>query len=138
MQAVGWGIFETIHDQLNPASMALSLKKYSSRYHGAIGMAWLNQVVANRQTISRYITGTIQTFVDAVIQPDATGQIIRVARRFDNANSPNNDKILNRVGFYHTDGEGFRIYMVLTETYKNELCKGFDQRTVTRVLLQAG
>ncbi|CZG88109.1 Superfamily II helicase and inactivated derivatives [Legionella pneumophila] len=28
--------------------------------------------------------------------------------------------------------------MVLTETYKNELCKGFDQRAVTRVLLQAG
>ncbi|WP_131777953.1 DUF927 domain-containing protein [Legionella bozemanae] len=199
----GMGIFETIHDQLSPASMASSLKKYSSRYHGAIGMAWLNQVVANRQTISRYITDTIQTFVDAVIQPDATGQIIRVARRFalvaaagelasqfgltgwqkgesfhaaktcfiawqdafgvdgqredraimaqvraffeshgasrfDNANSPNNDKILNRAGFYQTDNEGFRIYMVLTETYKNELCKGFDQRTVTRVLLQAG
>ena len=51
--------------------------------------------------------------------------------------SPNNDKILNRAGFYPTDGEGFRIYMVLTETYKNELCKGFDQRTLTRVLLQA-
>ncbi|HAT1773475.1 TPA: DUF927 domain-containing protein [Legionella pneumophila] len=196
------GIFETIHDQLSPASMALSLKKYSSRYHGAIGLAWLNQVVANRKTISRYITDTIQTFIDSVIQPDATGQIIRVARRFalvaaagelasqfgltgwqkgesfhaaktcfmawqdtfgvdghhedraimaqvraffeshgasrfDSANSPNNDKILNRAGFYHTDGEGFRIYMVLTEAYKNELCKGFDQRTVTRVLLQA-
>lgn len=38
--------------------------------------------------------------------------------RFDNANSPNNDKILNRAGFYQTDS--------------------FDQRTVTRVLLQAG
>ncbi len=165
------GIFETIHDQLSPASMALSLKKYSSGYHGAIGRAWLNQVVANRQTISRFITDTIQSFVDIVIQPDATGQIIRVARRFalvaaagelasqfgltgwkkgesfhaaktcfiawqdafgvdghredraimaqvraffeshgasrfDNVNSPNNDKILNRAGFYHTDGEG--------------------------------
>ncbi|CZH54810.1 inner membrane protein [Legionella pneumophila] len=76
------GIFETIHDQLSPASMALSLKKYSSRYHGAIGLAWLNQVVANRQTISRYITDTIKTFIDLVIQPYATGQIIRVARRF--------------------------------------------------------
>lgn len=43
-----------------------------------------------------------------------------------------------KTGFYHTDSQGFRIYMVLTETYKNELCKGFDQRAVTRVLLQAG
>lgn len=197
------GIFETIHDQLSPASMALSLKKYSSQYHGAIGMEWLNQIVANKQTISRWITNIIQTFVDTVIQPHATGQIIRVARRFalvaaagelasqsgltgwqkgesflaakkcfiawqdsfgidghredrtimaqvraffeshgasrfDNANSPNNDKIINRAGFYQTDDEGFRIYMVLTEAYKNELCKGFDQRTVTKVLLQAG
>ena len=27
----GMGLFETIHNQLSPASMALSLKKYSSR-----------------------------------------------------------------------------------------------------------
>lgn len=43
-----------------------------------------------------------------------------------------------KTGFYHIDSQGFPIYMVLTETYKNELCKGFDQRAVTRVLLQAG
>ena len=197
------GVFEAIHGQLSPASMALSLKQYTGRYYGVIGMEWLHQVVAKQQIIGRYITNTIQHFVETVIQPDATGQIIRVARRFalvaaagelasqfgltgwekgeslraaqncftawqgafgidgnredraimaqvraffeshgasrfDNANSPNNDKILNRAGFYQTDSEGFRIYMVLTEVYKNELCKGFDQRTVTRVLLQAG
>ncbi len=197
------GVFETIHDQLSPASMALSLKQYTSRHYGTIGMEWLNKVVAHRQKISRFVTDTIQNFVDTVIQADATGQIIRVARRFalvaaagelasrfgltgwregealeaaqkcfaawldafgadgnredraimaqvraffeshgasrfDSANHPNNEKIINRAGFYQTDNEGLRIYMVLTEVYKNELCKGFDQRTVTRVLLQAG
>ncbi len=197
------GLFETIHDQLSPASMALSLKQNTRQYYGAIGIEWLNQVVTHRERVAKFVTDTIQTFVDAVIHPGATGQIIRVARRFalvaaagelasqfgltgwqkgesfhaaktcfmawqdafgvdghredraimaqvraffeshgasrfDNANSPNNDKILNRAGFYHTDSEGFRIYMVLTETYKNELCKGFDQRSVTRILLQAG
>lgn len=60
------------------------------------------------------------------------------ASRFDSANHPNNEKILNRAGFYQTDSTGLRIFLVLTEVYKNELCKGFDQRTVTRVLLQAG
>ncbi|KTD35194.1 inner membrane protein [Legionella israelensis] len=197
------GIFETIHDQLSPASMALSLKQFTSQYYGVIGMEWLNKVVTHRQKIVRFITDTIQNFVDAVIQPDATGQIIRVARRFalvaaagelasrfgltgwkegesfaaaencftawldafgadgnredraimaqvraffeshgasrfDSANHPNNEKIINRAGFYQTDSEGLRIYMVLTEVYKNELCKGFDQRTVTKTLLQAG
>ena len=76
------GIFETIHDQLSPASMALSLKKYTSRYHGAIGQAWLNQVIANRQTISRLITDTIQTFVDAVIQLSLPGRPLGFGSNF--------------------------------------------------------
>ncbi len=199
----GMGVFETVHTQLSPASMALSLKKYSSRYHGAVGMAWLQQVVANRQMIGRFIADTINRFIETVIQSNATGQIIRVARRFalvatagelasqfgltgwskgeafqaaqqcftawldafgtegnredrvimaqvrgffeshgasrfDNVRSPNCEKIQNRAGFYHTDDEGFRVYMVLTEVFKNELCKGFDQRMVTKILLQAG
>ncbi|QDP72140.1 DUF927 domain-containing protein [Legionella israelensis] len=199
----GMGIFETIHDQLSPASMALSLKQFTSQYYGAIGIEWLNQVVTHRQKIARFVTDTIQNFVDTVIQSDVTGQIIRVARRFalvaaagelasrfgltgwkegesftaaqkcftawleafgsdgnredraimaqvraffeshgasrfDSANHPNNEKIINRAGFFQTDSEGLRIYMVLTEVYKNELCRGFDQRTVTKVLLQAG
>ncbi|MHA3320703.1 DUF927 domain-containing protein [Legionella pneumophila] len=197
------GIFEMIHDQLSPASMALSLKELTSRYYGAVGLEWLNKVVTHRQKITRYMSNIIQEFVDAVIKPDSTGQIIRVARRFalvaaagelasqfgltgwnvgvslaaakicftawleafgadgnredraimaqvrsffeshgssrfDSANHPNNEKIINRAGFFKTDSEGFRIYMVLTEVYKNELCKGFDQRTVTKTLLQAG
>lgn len=197
------GVFEMIHEQLSPASMALSLKEYTGRYYGAVGLAWLNKIVAYRQKIDGFITKTIKTFVDAVIQPEATGQIIRVARRFalvaaagelasrfgltgwaqgesliaakqcfsawqdafgtdgnredraimaqvraffeshgasrfDSVNHPNNEKIINRAGFFQTDSTGLRIFMVLTEAYKNELCKGFDQRTVTRVLLQAG
>ncbi|SCY58164.1 protein of unknown function [Legionella israelensis DSM 19235] len=78
----GMGIFETIHDQLSPVSMALSLKQFTSQYYGAIGIEWLNQVVTHRQKIARFVTDIIQNFVDTVIQSDATGQIIRVARRF--------------------------------------------------------
>lgn len=199
----GMGIFETIHDEASPASLALSLNKSASRYYGAVGMDWLQQVVANQHGIGRFITSILQKFIDVVIKPDSNGQIIRVARRFalvaaagelaskfgltdwqegeslraaracftawqdvfgtdgnredraimaqvraffesygasrfDNVRSPNNEKILNRAGFYQTDDEGFRIYMVLTEVFKNELCKGFEQRTVTKTLLQAG
>jgi putative DNA primase/helicase len=36
------------------------------------------------------------------------------------------------------DDEGCRQFMILPEVYKNELCKGFDQRMVTRVLLNFG
>jgi len=79
---VGMGIFENIHNQLSPASMALSLKQYTSQYNGAIGVDWLKQVVANQPSITRDIGGGIQNFVDKVVWPEASGQIIRVARRF--------------------------------------------------------
>jgi putative DNA primase/helicase len=76
------GIFETIHNQLSPASMALSLNQYSSQYYGAVGMAWLKQVVAKCQIIGSFITDTIKSFNKTVLQPNASGQVIRVARRF--------------------------------------------------------
>jgi uncharacterized protein (DUF927 family) len=199
---LGMGIFENIHDQLSPASMALSLKDYASRYYGTVGSAWLQQVVANQQTIKRDLSDLIKNYVDTMIPFDATGQVMRVARRFalvaiagelattygltgwiegesfraaytcfttwlevfgstgnredraifaqvrsffeshgasrfENAKSPNADRVQNRAGFYKTDDEGFRVYMVLAEVYKNELCKGYEQRMVTRVLLDA-
>ncbi len=199
----GMGLFETLHQQLSPASLALTLKNYSSKYYGAVGETWLQFVVTNQDVLARLLNQGIQQFVDTVIDSDVTGQVIRVARRFalvgaagelatqfnltgwqkgesyaaakkcfkawllafgdkgnredraikaqvraffelhgasrfDNANAPNNEKVVNRAGFYRTDDQGFRRFMVLTEVYKNELCQGFDQRTVTKILLECG
>lgn len=199
----GMGIFETIHNQISPAAMALSLKESTNQFYGTVGMAWLQNIVASRQTFIPAITNIIKQFVDKVIDEKATGQITRVARRFalvatagelatqfgltgwqsgesfkavkkcfeswqeafgtegnredrailsqvraffetygtsrfDNIKDPNNERIHNRAGFYEVDGAGYRQFMVLPEAYKNELCKGFEQRMVTRVLLNAG
>lgn len=60
------GLFEKIHNQLSPATMALSLKEYSSKYYGAVGMAWLQQVVANQQSIATDIADAVQEFVNSV------------------------------------------------------------------------
>ena len=197
------GIFEKIHNQLSPATMALSLKEYSSKYYGAVGMAWLQKVVANQSSIATGIADAMQEFVNSAVLPDSTGQIIRVARRFalvavagelasqygltgwqegestyaaykcyrtwlehfgiegnkedrailaqvraffeshgasrfDNIRTPNNERIQNRAGFYCTDDAGFRVYMVLTEVFKKELCLGFEPRMVVRVLMNEG
>ncbi len=197
------GIFENLHNQLTPATMALSLKEYSNQYYGAVGMAWLHRVVANRLTITTAISNMTKQFVDKVITDDANGQIIRVARRFalvgaagelasqfgltgwergeafratqkcfqtwledfgsecnregraimaqvraffetygasrfDSIREPNNERILHRAGFYQTDNEGYRLFMVLPEVFKNELCKGFEPRMATRILIDAG
>lgn len=200
---MGMGIFEHLNEQLSPASMALSLKQYTNQYHGAVGVEWLKQVVANQPSITRDIGDSIQAFVDKVVWPDSSGQIIRVARRFalvavagemasqygltgwkegealhaayvcfqawldvfgeegnreerailsqvrgffeahglsrfENIKHTNQERIPNRAGFYMTDNEGFRLFMVLTEVFKNELCKGFEPKTVVHVLLNAG
>lgn len=199
----GMGLFENIHNQISPAAMAITLKESTSQYYGAVGMAWLERIVANRQTIIPTISNLTKQFVDKVISQEATGQITRVARRFalvaaagelatqfgltgwqrgesfqavhkcfqswqetfgtegnredraimaqvraffetygtsrfDNVREPNNERIINRAGFYKTDDDGFRVYMVLPEVFKNELCKGFEPRMVTRILLNAG
>ncbi|STX50977.1 inner membrane protein [Legionella busanensis] len=197
------GIFENIHNQLSPATMALSLKEYSGKYYGAVGLEWLKKVVANRQAIASKINGLIQEFINKLAIANATGQIIRVARRFalvaiagelashygltswekgesfsaaqkcfnvwldafgsegnredrailaqvraffeshgasrfDNVRTPNNERVLNRAGFYSTDDEGYRVYMVLTEVFKKELCQGFEPKMVVRVLMNEG
>lgn len=199
----GMGLFENIHNQISPAAMATTLKESTSQYYGVVGMAWLKQIVANRQTIIPAISNMTKQFVDRVISQEATGQITRVAKRFalvaaagelatqfgltgwqrgesfqathqcfqswqetfgtegnredraimaqiraffetygtsrfDNVREPNNERIINRAGFYKTDDAGFRVYMVLPEVFKNELCKGFEPRMVVRILLNAG
>jgi len=60
------------------------------------------------------------------------------ASRFDSANSPNNNIIHQRAGFYRTDDQGFRLYVVLSEVYRKEICQGFEPKMVNQVLLNAG
>ncbi|QDP71546.1 DUF927 domain-containing protein [Legionella israelensis] len=200
---LGMGIFENLHNQLSPASMALSLNQYTSQYYGAMGVEWLKKVVANQPSITKLIGDSIQSFVDRFVLPKASGQIIRVARRFalaavagevatqygltgwdegeafkasyacfrewldafgeegnreeraildqvsgffeahgtsrfENINQTNKERISNRAGFFTTAENGDRIFLVLTEVFKHELCKGFEPKTVVRVLLNAG
>jgi putative DNA primase/helicase len=51
---------------------------------------------------------------------------------------PLNDRVtINRSGFRRWSEVGQEFY-VLPEAYKREVCAGFDQRTVTKVLIEAG
>ena len=45
--------------------------------------------------------------------------------------------IHNRAGFYR-DVHGERQYLVLTEAFKNEVCRGFDSKWAAKVLVKAG
>lgn len=49
-----------------------------------------------------------------------------------------NRTIINRAGFVRRMADGAREFLVLPEAYRRELCMGFDQKTVTRTLVDAG
>lgn len=52
--------------------------------------------------------------------------------------TPSNDRVTsNRAGF-RKGGEGGEEFYVLPGAYKSDVCMGFDPRTVTKVLIEAG
>lgn len=60
------------------------------------------------------------------------------ASRFEDVTATTNQRIPNRAGFYRTDANGAREFMVLPEAFKRDVCQGFDVKTVTAALLKAG
>ena len=197
------GIFEKLHEQPNPAKLAIALKEAANRSFGAVGIVWIRKVVNNRQQLVSVLLNQMQQFIEQVTNTNHSGQIQRVARRFalvavagelasqfgltgwakgvthqaaekcfkdwledfgcngnredraifsqvrgffeshgasrfDSTREPNNERIHNRAGFYKTDDEGFRVYMVLSEVYRKEICQGFEPKMVSKVLLNAG
>ncbi|MCZ4762350.1 DUF927 domain-containing protein [Legionella pneumophila] len=197
------GLFEQLHDHINPASLSLALKEAANQYHGAVGLAWLHKIVQHRAELIPLLTNKIQQFVAKVTKPDHSGQIQRVARRFalvamagelathyeltgwkqgaacqaaekcfntwledfgecgnredrailsqvraffekegasrfESENHPNSERLYNRAGFFQTDKQGYRIFMVLSEVYRKEICQGFEPKMVNKVLIDAG
>lgn len=58
------------------------------------------------------------------------------AGRFENKDANTDDqKILNRAGFYRADDRGRKDYFVLPEIFKNEVCAGFDHRLAAKILV---
>jgi putative DNA primase/helicase len=57
--------------------------------------------------------------------------------RFSDVADTTNRVTINRAGFRKSTSEG-QEYYVLPEAYKREVCAGFDMKTVTKVLIDAG
>ena len=75
---------EPIKSAIDPNinSNAAKVCNYASRYHGAVGLAWLRAIVSNQSQLADFITDGIQQFVDEFTAKGMSGQVLRVARRF--------------------------------------------------------
>lgn len=54
--------------------------------------------------------------------------------RFEDIASRHEQRVANRAGFYRKDVDGEREYLVLPETFKREVCAGFDLKHAIKVL----
>jgi len=60
------------------------------------------------------------------------------ASRFEDVTATTDQRIPNRAGFYRPDAGGAREFMVLPESFKRDVCQGFDVKTATAALVKAG
>jgi len=78
----GLGAFECLNGQPSAAALALALKDAAARNFGAVGVEWLEHLVRDRAGLADKISALAQTFVSENTAENASGQTIRVARRF--------------------------------------------------------
>ena len=60
------------------------------------------------------------------------------ASRFEDVGASIDQRVINRAGFYRSGMEGTREFLVLPESFKRDLCAGFDQKAATQCLLAQG
>ena len=60
------------------------------------------------------------------------------ASRFEDVRATDGQRIINRAGFFRTDDNGTREYLVLPEAFRSELCKGRDRKVAEKLLVSKG
>lgn len=114
--------------------------------------------LATRANITGWQTGTAFTAVQKVFNQWLDGfeqvgdfenrELIAHVKAFFEANESSrfetitpdpdqNEKIINRVGYWKIDN-GNKIFYVLSEQFKKEICKGYDSKKVAKILLAHG
>ncbi len=89
-------------------------------------LAWLEGFgVGNRE--ERTILDHVRLFIE-----------MHGASRFENINASDEQRIPNRAGFYRRHSENDREFLVLSEVFKHEVCAGFDQKNMIKILINNG
>ncbi len=77
----GFGIFNNPGDW-EPGELTEAIRAATSAYYGVAGLAFLEQLVKRRADIASDARRRLESFVGDVIPTWASGQVLRVARRF--------------------------------------------------------
>jgi uncharacterized protein (DUF927 family) len=90
-------------------------------------MAWLESFggIGNRE--ERTVLAQVRAFFEA-----------HGASRFEDVAATEDQRIINRAGFYRASPSGLREFLVLSEAFKAEVCKGLDAKAAERLLVVKG
>jgi putative DNA primase/helicase len=79
----GLGVFEELHGEAGGAVFAERIGRAARRYYGTAGAAFVAQLVAEREAVSKALRARVEELRRAwVAQADTSGQVRRVAARF--------------------------------------------------------
>jgi len=78
----GMGMFQDIHGTESASRFADMLKDASRNYHGAVGVAYLEEIAAYQTCLTEIIANYRQEFCRKYVPENASGQIQRAAARF--------------------------------------------------------
>jgi uncharacterized protein (DUF927 family) len=89
--------------------------------------SWLENFGSVGNHEERVILAQVRAFIEA-----------HGASRFEYFFATSEQRIPSRAGFYRDGEDGEREFLVLSESFRREVCQGFDEKTVKRVLIGAG
>ncbi|WP_161993309.1 DUF927 domain-containing protein, partial [Lacisediminimonas profundi] len=78
----GFGVYETLHDFADGATLSNHLVSMSHQYHGTAGMAFIEWAAARVGKLSEALRSRVAAFAHELRPPGAHGQVSRVASRF--------------------------------------------------------
>lgn len=78
----GHGLFEKLHDHKDARALAENLRTACDRYHGAVGIAWLEHVSQHLDEMRRDLPGEVASVALELMPDDSESQVKRAVRRF--------------------------------------------------------
>jgi len=75
-------VFEKTHGTEDHATFSKMIVDATNKYHGTVGLEWIDYIASNRIELISVIRTRIAAFVAANVPKGASGQVVRVAGRF--------------------------------------------------------
>jgi putative DNA primase/helicase len=78
----GLGVFDQLNGCANGEALSVAIREAANRYHGAVGLAFIEHATRERDNLPAKLRTVIEAFTKENVPSEASGQVRRVAKRF--------------------------------------------------------